>query len=53
MAQLNVSGDCIARQEGASEIQWGDETGLRSDDVRGLGYAPMVQTPMVLANAAR
>jgi transposase len=41
-----------ARQEGA-EIQWGDETGLRSDDVRGRGYAPKGKTPVVLANANR
>jgi transposase len=41
-----------AKEEGA-EIQWGDETGLRSDDVRGRGYAPKGQTPVVRANAAR
>jgi transposase len=41
-----------ARQEGA-EIQWNDETGLRSDDVRGRGYAPKGQTPIVHANANR
>ena len=41
-----------AKQEKA-EIQWGDETGLRSDDVRGRGYAPKGQTPVVRANAAR
>ena len=41
-----------AKQEGA-EIQWGDETGLRSDDVRGRGYAPRGKTPIVLANANR
>jgi transposase len=28
-------------------IFWGDETGLRSDDVRGRGYAPRGQTPVV------
>ncbi len=28
-----------AKTEGA-EIHWGDETGLRSDDVRGRGFAP-------------
>jgi len=33
-----------AKAEGA-EIQWGDETGLRSDDVRGRSYAPMGKTP--------
>lgn len=37
-----------ARQEGA-EIHWGDETGLRSDDVNGRGYAPKGQTPVRLA----
>jgi len=41
-----------AKQEGA-EIQWGDETGLRSDDVRGRGYAPKGKTPVVMANANR
>lgn len=34
-----------ARQEGA-EIHWGDETGLRSDDVTGRGYAPKGSTPV-------
>jgi transposase len=28
-------------------ILWGDETGLRSDDVRGRGYAPRGRTPLV------
>ena len=41
-----------AKDEGA-EIQWGDETGLRSDDVRGRGYAPKCKTPEVWANANR
>jgi transposase len=41
-----------AKQEGA-KIQWDDETGLRSDDVRGRGYAPKGKTPVVLANANR
>ena len=41
-----------AKHEGA-EIQWGDETGLRSDDVRGRGYAPKGKTPVVVANANR
>ena len=52
---LNESYPAIAqraKQEGA-EIQWGDETGLRSDDVRGRSYAPKGQTPVVRANAAR
>jgi transposase len=35
-----------AKEEGA-EIHWGDETGLRSDDVRGRGYAPKGQTPVI------
>lgn len=35
-----------AKAEGA-EIHWGDETGLRSDDVRGRGYSPKGQTPVV------
>ncbi|MBF3390518.1 transposase [Burkholderia pseudomallei] len=33
-----------AKAEGA-EIQWGDETGLRSDDVRGRSYAPIGKAP--------
>jgi len=41
-----------AKKEGV-EILWGDETGLRSDDVRGRGYAPKGQTPVVRANANR
>ena len=41
-----------AKQEGA-EIHWGDETGLRSDDVRGRGYAPKGQTPVLRINAKR
>ena len=28
-------------------IFWGDETGLRSDDVRGRSYAPRARTPVV------
>jgi transposase len=35
-----------AKAEGA-EIHWGDETGLRSDDVRGRSYAPRGKTPVV------
>jgi transposase len=41
-----------AKAEGA-EIHWGDETGLRSDDVRGRGYAPKGQTPALRLNARR
>lgn len=33
------------RQKGT--IFWGDESGLRSDDVRGRGYAPRGRTPVV------
>jgi transposase len=33
-----------------AEIQWGDENGLRSDDMRGRGYAPRGKTPVVRAN---
>lgn len=41
-----------ARAENA-EIHWGDETGLRSDDVRGRGYAPKGQTPVIRINHRR
>jgi transposase len=41
-----------AKQEGA-QIHWGDETGLRSDDVRSRGYAPKGQTPVLRVNACR
>lgn len=41
-----------AKQEGA-EVHWGDETGLRSDDVRGRGYAPIGQTPVVRVSNKR
>lgn len=41
-----------AKVEGA-EIHWGDETGLRSDDVRGRSYAPQGQTPVVKVNNKR
>ena len=40
-----------ARQEKA-EIHWGDETGLRSDDVKGRGYAPKGKTPVQYVKAA-
>ena len=33
-----------AKAEGGV-VFWGDETGLRSDDVRGLSYAPRGRTP--------
>jgi transposase len=35
------------------EIYWGDETGLRSDDVRGRSYAPQGVTPQVRPNHRR
>jgi len=41
-----------AAQEGA-EIHWGDETGLRSDDVRGRSYAPKGKTPAIRVNNKR
>lgn len=41
-----------AKAEGA-EIHWGDESGLRSDDVRGRGYAPAGHTPVVQVNHKR
>lgn len=41
-----------AKKEGA-EIHWGDETGLRSDDVRGRGFAPKGETPVVRVNIKR
>lgn len=41
-----------ARAEGA-EIHWGDESGLRSDDVRGRSYAPKGQTPVVRVSNKR
>lgn len=41
-----------AKAEGA-EIHWGDETGLRSDDVRGRSFAPKGKTPVVRVNSKR
>jgi transposase len=35
-----------AKAEGGA-VFWGDETGLRADDVRGRGYAPRGRTPEV------
>jgi hypothetical protein len=34
-----------AKAEGA-QLQWGDETGLRSHDLRGRAYAPIGKTPV-------
>jgi transposase len=36
-----------AARQARGMILWGDETGLRSDDVRGRGYAPRGRTPVV------
>lgn len=41
-----------AKAEGA-EIHWGDESGLRNDDVRGRGYAPKGETPVIRVNNKR
>jgi transposase len=41
-----------AKAEGA-EIHWGDESGLRNDDVRGRGFAPKGQTPVIRVNNKR
>jgi transposase len=39
-----------AKREKA-EIYWGDETGLRSSDVRGRGFAPRGETPVINTTA--
>ena len=36
-----------AARQARGVVFWGDETGLRSDDVRGRGYAPRGRTPVV------
>src|SRR5689334_12999378 len=41
-----------AKAEGGT-VFWGDETGLRSDDVRGRSYAPRGRTPEVRVNHRR
>ena len=41
-----------ARAEGGA-VFWGDETGLRSDDVRGRSYAPRGRTPQVRVRQKR
>ncbi len=41
-----------AKFEGA-EVHWGDETGLRNDNVRGRSYAPKGETPVVRVNSKR
>lgn len=47
-----VSGYCSSRPAGKAEIHWGDETGLRSDDVKGRSYAPKGKTPVQYVKAA-
>ncbi|RJG03288.1 IS630 family transposase [Noviherbaspirillum sedimenti] len=46
---LNEDYPAIVRRAAAEdgEIYWGDETGLRNDDVRGRSYAPQDETPVV------
>ena len=41
-----------AKAEGGA-VFWGDETGLRSDDVRGRSYAPRGRTPQVRVRRKR
>lgn len=41
-----------AKAEGA-EIHWGEESGLRSDDLRRRSYAPNGETPVVRINSKR
>jgi transposase len=36
-----------------AEIYWGDETGLRSNDVRGRGFAPKGKTPIIHVSSKR
>ncbi len=36
-----------------ADILWGDETGLRSDDVRGRSYSPRGSTPVIRVNQNR
>ncbi|XDJ35367.1 MAG: hypothetical protein V3Q69_09585 [Burkholderia sp.] len=46
MAERDVPGDCASGKAESAEIQLGDETGLRSDDVQVRSYAaPMGKTP--------
>jgi transposase len=40
-------------KEEKAEIHWGDETGLRSDDVRGRSYAPVGKTPEIRVPSKR
>jgi transposase len=41
-----------AKRDGA-DIFWGDETGIRNDDAKGLGYSPRGQTPVQRVNPVR
>jgi transposase len=42
---------CAKAKREKAEIYWGDETGLRSGDVRGRGYAPRGETPVINTTA--
>jgi len=42
---------CKKAKREKAEIYWGDETGLRSGDVRGRGYAPRGETPVINVTA--
>lgn len=42
----------LAAEQGA-EIHWGDEAGLKVNDHRGRGYAPVGQTPEVVLSGLR
>jgi len=50
---MSNTSDRRTRQQEGAQIHWGDESGLRSDDVRGRGYAPKGQTPVLRVNARR
>jgi len=42
---------CRKAKREKADIFWGDETGLRSGDVRGRGFAPKGHTPVIHATA--
>ena len=42
---------CTKAKLEKAEIYWGDETGLRSGDVRGRGYSPRGETPVINTTA--
>ncbi len=55
-AALVAAGLSRDRRQSKAErgtVFWGDETGLRSDDVRGRSYAPRGRTPEVRVNHKR